>query len=70
MNGNLVEIKLPKGCRLFLTQEEYSRGLTRGKAIRRRRSFQERTQEATETAQERFYKGGERNNLTQGGRSA
>ncbi|MDW7729706.1 MAG: hypothetical protein SCJ94_06825 [Bacillota bacterium] len=54
MSGNLIEIKLPKGCRLFLTPEEYSRGLTRGKSIRRRRSFQKRTQEVIETAQERL----------------
>ncbi len=40
--GNLIEIKIHKGCILFLTQEEYKRGLRRGKAIRRNRQFDER----------------------------
>ena len=37
----LIEIKIPKAV-LFLTQAEYCRALKRGKAIKRRRSFDER----------------------------
>lgn len=35
--SRLIEIPLPKGCRLFLTAEEYERGIRRGKAIVRSR---------------------------------
>ncbi len=40
--GNLIEIPLPKGCILMLTPDEYKRGVTRGKAVRRARQFEAR----------------------------
>lgn len=36
---DLIPIELPKGCTLFLTLEEYARGIKRGKAIRRVKQF-------------------------------
>lgn len=42
--SRLIEIPLPKGCRLFLTAEEYERGIRRGKAIVRSRKARERAQ--------------------------
>lgn len=44
MENRLIEIKIHKGCILFLTPEEYAKGLKRGKAIRRSRMFREREQ--------------------------
>jgi len=38
----LIELKTTKAT-LFLTPEEYAKGLQRGKAILRRRSMQKRT---------------------------
>ncbi len=40
--GNLIEIPLHKGCILMLTPDEYKKGITRGKAIRRARQFEAR----------------------------
>jgi hypothetical protein len=41
----LVEIPLPKGCLLLLTVAEYTRGLARGKAQRRRLALDARLEE-------------------------
>ncbi len=38
----LIEVPLPKGCRLFLTPEEFARALRRGKAIQRTRAMARR----------------------------
>lgn len=42
--NKLIEIPLPKGCRLFLTPGEYARGIKRGKAIRRARQARQRAE--------------------------
>jgi|LSQX01.3.fsa_nt_gb hypothetical protein len=42
--NNLIKVALPKGCHLFLIPEEYSRGIKRGKAIKRRQQARERMQ--------------------------
>ena len=42
--SRLIEIPMHKGCRLFLTAEEYKNGIRRGKAIMRSRQARERAQ--------------------------
>lgn len=37
MSNNLIEVKQPKGCSLFLTRAEYIRAIKRGKGIKRAR---------------------------------
>ncbi len=44
VNNRLIEIPMHKGCRLFLTAEEYKNGIRRGKAIMRSRQARERAQ--------------------------
>jgi hypothetical protein len=39
-----IEIKLPKGCILLLSPQEYDRAIARGKAKRRREAFERRLQ--------------------------
>jgi len=39
---NFIEIPLPKGCALFLTEVEYIRALGRGKGFRRSKQLRER----------------------------
>ncbi len=46
--SRLIEIPMHKGCRLFLTAEEYENGIRRGKAILRRRQARERAQKRKE----------------------
>ncbi len=41
-NKDLIEVKLPKNCSLFLTPEEYSRAVKRGKGIKRTRAAADR----------------------------
>lgn len=41
MPGRLIEVKIAKAT-LFLTAEEFTKGIKRGKAIKRRRSYDER----------------------------
>jgi hypothetical protein len=43
-----IEVKLPKGCVLVLTAEEYNLGIVRGKAKRRREAFEKRLARADE----------------------
>lgn len=40
--GFLIKIPIGKSCFILLTPEEYRRGIERGKAVRRRKQFQER----------------------------
>ena len=44
-NGRLIEVPVPGGAVLFLTPEEYAKGLKRGKRIRRAASTRERVKE-------------------------
>ncbi|MBI3988859.1 MAG: hypothetical protein HY347_04500 [candidate division NC10 bacterium] len=37
-----LRIPLPKGCLLLLTPQEYAKGLRRGKALKRRETWQGR----------------------------
>jgi hypothetical protein len=48
-----IEIPAGKGCLLFLTPEEYSEAVKRGKAIRRRRQYEARQQQAEPTAKQK-----------------
>lgn len=59
MSERLIEVKVSKAV-LFLTEAEYVRALTRGKAIKRRRSLEKRIapgQHLRDEATESFLRG-------------